>query len=560
MKKVFLGLLTLSLVLCASCAPVSVPPTSSSPSSSSSDPTSGSNLTRYPQDGQDAFAQYGPQAEQIPAITENSAVTYLRAHGAKGDGVTDDAAALQAAMQAVGQNGFIIIEQGNYRLARSLTVSADTVLLFAPDAVLSPDAGTQLLVNGYVQANIAPIFGGEGDVCGTVRNVGYPQWFGELGTDDDTAVLQKAVNTLQVMHLPADKSYALFNLVISRPIRIEGEGSRKTVIKKAAHDGVMFDLRSGDVCIRDLQLDGTHDGTLFYFNTAVTDIRRVTLYNIWARTMDHCIRDAQSGGAHTVCDVNIIDVRADSAHAEGYYFTDFRTGIRLDGVQTQNLGVSYEVTKPGMLFCGVTDLYAADIDITGGRPQNTKAHGLVLRDCSNVTLNRSMMEYTNGHALWLDNCTNVLVEQYVLCGFNDAALRLSGCRNVTFDLLLSVGTYFPDGDPETFPLYYPETAHGAYLTDCSDITFHSLNLERISGKGMLLQNCSNVHLQGLISDFVRDDVITELDGCRNNRFSGLSLKGYQARALVLCGEGSTAVGVALGSTEFYDIVTAPFEK
>lgn len=499
MKKLLLCLC--AALLCTACSPVTEPPAPSGPSQ-------GSSIGRYPEDGSGAETQFGPKEDAMPVLTEGSAVASLAAGGDLGQ-----------AIDSIGGNGFVLIE-GQHRLTADVTVPADTVLLFARGAMLCPEEGVTLTVSGFVQGADEQLFGGAGRVVGTIRNAGVPHWFGSLDGEDDSAVMQKAVDALQLLQLPQGTNYTFRDIVISKPIRISGVGNNQTkVLWHGQANTCLFDIRSSDVCIEDLWVEGDSKGTAFYFNTAQADIRRVTLYNIKVFHAEHCVSDAKSGGAHTVCDVNFVDLHVQSAHAEGYYLTDFRTGIRFDGVQTQNLHVPYSVTKPGMLIEGVQEMYAADIDITGGRPQDTKANGLVLRGCSNVTLDRSMMEYTNGHALWLDNCRNIKVEHYVLCGFNDAALRISDCDGVTFDLLLVVGTYFPDGDAETFPLYHPDEAHGMYLTDSRNIIFNALALQRCAGKGIILENVDGCHFNAFTSWYVRDTLLVQDADCSDIVFN-----------------------------------------
>lgn len=68
------------------------------------------------------FERSKPQYENIPA----SAFVSVKSHGAKGDGITDDTAAIQAAMSAVGDGQILYFDHGAYLVTKTIKVPANT--------------------------------------------------------------------------------------------------------------------------------------------------------------------------------------------------------------------------------------------------------------------------------------------------------------------------------------------------------------------------------------------------------------------------------------------------
>jgi polygalacturonase len=65
----------------------------------------------------------------------------VTAYGTKGDGLTDDAAALQRALDA--RQSRVVVPAGTYRIGQSLRIGSDTLLILHPRAriVLADGAG-----------------------------------------------------------------------------------------------------------------------------------------------------------------------------------------------------------------------------------------------------------------------------------------------------------------------------------------------------------------------------------------------------------------------------------
>lgn len=69
----------------------------------------------------------------------------VKTFGARGDGVTDDTAAIQAAIEAAGAagGGRVVLPRGTYKITAKLTVSASNVSLIGEGGDMSHDVGSQ---------------------------------------------------------------------------------------------------------------------------------------------------------------------------------------------------------------------------------------------------------------------------------------------------------------------------------------------------------------------------------------------------------------------------------
>jgi len=111
------------------------------------------------------FLQAGTGAVARTAQAKMRDVVSVKDFGAVGNGTTDDTAAIQAAINAVGANGEVVFPEGTYKTTSQLLVSSDRVhlvgagsyatkILFAPTAngtCLKISAGASIISQGSVK-------------------------------------------------------------------------------------------------------------------------------------------------------------------------------------------------------------------------------------------------------------------------------------------------------------------------------------------------------------------------------------------------------------------------
>jgi hypothetical protein len=106
--------------------------------------------------------------------------------GLAGDGTTDDTAALTAILQGVADAATLYFPPGAYRFAGDVHVPANVTLILDRGAVLEPDTGATLTLDGSVQAGAYRIVGGAGVTIGTFgARLVTPQWFGASPVSED---------------------------------------------------------------------------------------------------------------------------------------------------------------------------------------------------------------------------------------------------------------------------------------------------------------------------------------------------------------------------------------
>lgn len=125
---------------------------------------------KFRDDLETAIVEYGPEY--------GSVIEY----GAVGDGSTDDYTAINAAKTALHH---IVFPEGTYRIGTSITFSVTYTLEFLQGAMIEPDAGVTVTIEGQIIAGNNQIFTGSGTVTANARHCAeFSRWWG-LTTDDD---------------------------------------------------------------------------------------------------------------------------------------------------------------------------------------------------------------------------------------------------------------------------------------------------------------------------------------------------------------------------------------
>lgn len=91
--------------------------------------------------------------------------------GAMGDGVTDDYTAFNTAV-AAGYT-FIVVPAGTYRIGTSIVFASTITLQMLPGAILMPDTGITVTINGFILAGNYTWSGGSGTVTVALRQQLY---------------------------------------------------------------------------------------------------------------------------------------------------------------------------------------------------------------------------------------------------------------------------------------------------------------------------------------------------------------------------------------------------
>ncbi|RKE36633.1 parallel beta-helix repeat protein [Paraburkholderia sp. BL23I1N1] len=202
------------------------------------------------------------------------------AYGAKCDGVTDDTAAVQNAIAALGSTGATLIIPGPTLISAALTFNPNTQLFPINGGYFIGKAGTEL-----VQLQSAPLAGPVKLLMNMAARATngmtiYPEWFGAAadGATDDSSAIQSAINFLQntggIVQFEA-RTYLIGTLVqigtgvgsVGQNTILQGKGRHSTVIKStgANQSAIQVIGAAGStlqgVAIRNLTVDKTIAGT-----------------------------------------------------------------------------------------------------------------------------------------------------------------------------------------------------------------------------------------------------------------------------------------------------------
>ena len=191
----------------------------------------------------------------------------VKDYGAKGDGTTDDATAIQA---MITDKGYALFPAGTFRCSTSTFTGK---FYFETGAALTVNAGEKITLQGTIQSSKQWIFKGDGDYdikigteqIGSDKHI-HISWFGVFPTNQEycSAKIQKAIdsfgNTREgVIDFDSGVYYMNTTVSINRGIWLRGSGSRRTNFGGAASDFVYFETAEQAVRITGFQFeDGTN--------------------------------------------------------------------------------------------------------------------------------------------------------------------------------------------------------------------------------------------------------------------------------------------------------------
>ncbi|MFD2762920.1 right-handed parallel beta-helix repeat-containing protein [Micromonospora eburnea] len=101
--------------------------------------------------------------DRAPFVANGALVIDVRDHGARGDGTTDDTAALQAALNA-GKGQIVYLPPGTYPVSTMLSVFSGTTVVATATTVIRRTAGPAIMGNGVLGDFTATKWDGESDI------------------------------------------------------------------------------------------------------------------------------------------------------------------------------------------------------------------------------------------------------------------------------------------------------------------------------------------------------------------------------------------------------------
>ncbi len=224
------------------------------------------------------FEDISSRADLFYAFPEPSDVTIngsnsvsVADYGAKGDGKTDDSAAIAAAAEAA-RGKALYFAAGVYKTGADLTIPENVNLVFAAGAVLSVSKGATLTVNSKkITAPYSTVFAGEGAIA-YMPNIEAVkiEWFGgkadytsknsDASTDCRDA-LQKAVDACKTVVFGYGRYYVNGTVKLpSHAVTVIGGGPYNTYLHLAG-DGCLFEGGGKDFHLGFMHIQEKSDAT-----------------------------------------------------------------------------------------------------------------------------------------------------------------------------------------------------------------------------------------------------------------------------------------------------------
>lgn len=269
--------------------------------------------------------------------------------GAVCDGTTDDTAAVQDAIDAIGSDATTLFIPGPTLVSSALTFGANLEVNFLQGGKLIGDAGTEAIIfQKQIIAGVRPIL--ENCVATTTTGVTiHPEWFGAVknGTTDDLNAFNDAVAFLQntggVIQLEAGFYAISDELSIGyNDITIQGAGNNVSWVK----------------------VTGTNKNGI-----KINGVSGTPIYNIMLRDFSIILGTVATSGCYGL-NLNYTAF----AIVERMQIQDFLYGVRMIGAGNSQL------TKIGSTYTGATNGFIG-FAIYGGASAADGNPSSILRDC-----------------------------------------------------------------------------------------------------------------------------------------------------------------------------------
>ena len=437
-------------------------------------------------------------------ITYVEGFTKVTDYGAKGDGSTDDTAAVKAALEAATGEGAgftLYFPKGTYRIASNFTVPLSVTCVFEKGAILYLDEGASPIINGSVQAYLWQVFGGKGSIRGTLNNkYVFPQWFGAKGDGqtDDSAAFQQAIDCANEVAIPAtEKGYVIGKISVPSMKRIYGCDKEKTKIIGAASCSDLFYFKSGvnNIKIYNLSLDmsKTGESTCFFFDSKTLGQSHIELRSIDTEGAYYVARDAEvvPGTVYVTNTVlehfNCKNTRNRAILTKNFWGFIFFRNMTLDN---SGLKEAYNVdgNYPAIDFGQNAGAVMQNITIIGtGNDDNSKENGLYYDQNIATWLKNCVVKNTGGHAIEIAGGSHLYFNNLTLENMGGCGMLVNGTPYVQIHNILVKGK---GGD---------SNRAGIRLDGTKDVQVNDAMITGMGGDGLLIYNTSYNVITGLVS-------------------------------------------------------------
>ncbi len=464
----------------------------------------------------------------------------VTSHGAKNDGSASCIDAIVAAANEIGTKQALFFPDGKYLIDKSVEITPAVRL--SGNATFEIAKGVTVKFSGLFEASERKIFSGSGNVRITNENVwGYPVWF-DIGENNDTKQIQKAVDSLRSVYIPNSK-YQISSITVSSPTNIVGIGATDVPITAMIGTTALFDIQSSNVRIENFRIDMTKtkkEANCILFNTSKASIDNIYLKNVYVNGGYVSITDSASE-TNAATNVTLDAVTLYCTRATPLIFKNLKSGIKfceVDVSRRKSLGAAADV--PGLIMENNEGAVFEHFDVNGDiEPKELDGHGMVLKNCSKIKMNRVLMEYVGGSGFVFENCSEFTFDNVQVYTFYNRGFEIKGLKNSVLNVIRS--TYTLDGDVS-------KQYENFILEDCENVTINGLTTYYSRGAGMSIKNCKDVTINSFQSLYRNGLAISDEGGNSNVVINGYT-DDKAGNAISLKDNGITINNAIIGQNE-----------
>lgn len=420
----------------------------------------------------------------------------VTAHGAVGDGQTDDKAAFEAAVAAALEKGErVYLPAGRYKLDAPLTVPKGVLLVFGQGASVYQTA--QLNLQGAVAAPArAHIFCGGGKVSlgGVWANA---CWFGAKGDGktDDTAAFEAAFAAATEVRVPyTEQGYVIERLETFRDWTLSGieqDGKRPKLIATpetydllVISDGGLPD--GGHATVQNIDIDmaaAPDHSTAFFFNTESGWLYDIYIRNCRITDAYYTFLDSktttQTDTRRAMFYVHIENVESKDNRYSTFEIVDFEGYIFFKDLVIDNSDsfTKHKLTK-GFPMINVSHLAGnilQGVTLIGGNSGLQDEVGICYPGCTSVWFDGIEIRDISGYAMVLDS--------YITSVSNCNITNCGGGIDLTGTVEMQMNKVTVRGRKDT-----AKPMDGILLKDVSHTQLTNVTSTGNSGNGIFAQN------------------------------------------------------------------------
>ena len=454
----------------------------------------------------------------------------------------------------------VILGAGTFSVDGDLVIDCD-VEISAGTKINVSESGS-LTVNGDFFAGKRKIFSGGGKIrLNMPETSGYVDWF--LNTvsenpNDHTALLQKAFDSMSRFFI-TDEGYKISEITIAKPVSVTGLGTHRVPINAKTGVNTLFTVRSSDVSFQNLLIrmaSANENNICFFFDTSADSYENFSAKDVYIDSAYASFKDADGEGTYGNVFLSGITMQTSK---DTQLVTHNVNGLTLiDFAVLRRHGAGISCNMPGVIIENADGVRMEHLDVNGDwTDTGTDGHGIVMRNCRNVTMRKILMEYICGTGFIFENCSGFDLENIQTYTFKNVGLYIDGLKDSTIRIVkMTNGNSVGQDDDASKKENY-------IIRNCENVVFDSVISNFANNTGIVIGGCRNMTINGFMYSDVRNNldafVLLDEGGNENVVINGFtdksSVSKRKGKSYSLTGNGITIKSALLAMSKYYEIIT-----